>query len=274
MNIVHRDLKPLNVLLDDKMRPVICDLGFARILNESLNGSAVTTTMYYQAPETRDMDSNYTLTVDIFSCGLMFAEIITGKSWIAECETQSGSRQKRKQKIPRNWRIHLEELDTLVRKMCSEDPSQRGSFEEIVINLEDPNYWLAETNSAEFLGYKDELDRGEISVPVSPALHEVLKVVSDADAFLDKVEKIISTLPESNNLSFTTRCACFLGALAKSGCQTWMKRILECWNVGDGKEVCLNSSAFTFLPFDSKLLQENPSQSFMDLSSKVSASAK
>lgn len=71
--ICHRDLKPDNVLLTDEFDVRICDFGSAKKLDDiniPLVGSR-----YYRAPELILLKNRYTVAVDIWSAGCIFAEM-------------------------------------------------------------------------------------------------------------------------------------------------------------------------------------------------------
>ena len=95
-NILHRDLviiqystfkKPRNLLLNKKDCTVkICDFGLSRaLLSEGINGTNpnmmtdYVETRYYRAPELLVGLKTYTKSVDMWSVGCIFAEIIRGK---------------------------------------------------------------------------------------------------------------------------------------------------------------------------------------------------
>ncbi|XP_076766802.1 inhibitor of nuclear factor kappa B kinase subunit beta isoform X2 [Xylocopa sonorina] len=79
-NITHRDLKPENIVLQDKHDGILyklIDLGFAKELGEdSITGSLVGT-LNYVAPELL-WKQTYSCSVDYWSLGILFHEIVTG----------------------------------------------------------------------------------------------------------------------------------------------------------------------------------------------------
>lgn len=77
--IIHRDLKSKNILLDEHGRIRLCDFGFAR-MTESKRNKHMTMcgTEGWVAPEIL-LGMSYDTSCDIFSYGVVVAELITGK---------------------------------------------------------------------------------------------------------------------------------------------------------------------------------------------------
>ena len=78
-NVVHRDIKPENLLVTSQGVLKLCDFGFARSLN-SQSGcyTDYVSTRWYRAPELLVGDTRYGKQVDIWSCGCLLAELLTG----------------------------------------------------------------------------------------------------------------------------------------------------------------------------------------------------
>ena len=75
--IFHRDLKTSNVLYDHKGCIKICDFGLARHYHEEdkqYSGNVVT--LWYRSPELLFGTTTYSCEVDMWSLGIIFAEII------------------------------------------------------------------------------------------------------------------------------------------------------------------------------------------------------
>jgi serine/threonine protein kinase/tetratricopeptide (TPR) repeat protein len=79
--VIHRDLKPQNIMRDQHGRIVVMDFGLARSLGESgmTQTGAIVGTMEYMSPE-QAMGTALDQRSDIFSVGLIFFELLTGKA--------------------------------------------------------------------------------------------------------------------------------------------------------------------------------------------------
>jgi serine/threonine protein kinase/Flp pilus assembly protein TadD len=79
--VIHRDLKPQNIMRDQHGRIVVMDFGLARSLGESglTQTGALVGTLEYMSPE-QAMGSTLDQRSDIFSVGLIFFELLTGKA--------------------------------------------------------------------------------------------------------------------------------------------------------------------------------------------------
>ncbi|KAF7092786.1 hypothetical protein CFC21_095242 [Triticum aestivum] len=78
--ILHRDLKPLNLLVNGNCDLKICDFGLARTINTE--GQCLTehvVTRWYRAPELLLSSDNYGTSIDVWSVGCIFAELLGRK---------------------------------------------------------------------------------------------------------------------------------------------------------------------------------------------------
>lgn len=79
-NVLHRDLKPGNLLVNANCELKICDFGLARTSRD--NGQFMTeyvVTRWYRAPELLLCCDNYGTSIDVWSVGCIFAEILGRK---------------------------------------------------------------------------------------------------------------------------------------------------------------------------------------------------
>jgi serine/threonine protein kinase/tetratricopeptide (TPR) repeat protein len=93
--VIHRDLKPQNIMRDKHGRIVVMDFGLARSLGDSgmTQTGALVGTLEYMSPE-QAMGGTLDQRSDIFSVGLIFYELLTGKAPY-EADTAIASLMKR-----------------------------------------------------------------------------------------------------------------------------------------------------------------------------------
>jgi len=79
-NVIHRDIKTDNILLDDKMDPVLADFSLAKLFDHKLSGTTHTPglgTASYKAPEVYK-ETGYGLAADVFGLGVVLLELFNG----------------------------------------------------------------------------------------------------------------------------------------------------------------------------------------------------
>ncbi|KAG5480997.1 hypothetical protein LSCM1_06672 [Leishmania martiniquensis] len=80
VNVCHRDIKPHNVLVNEAEGTLkLCDFGSAKKLSPSEPNVAYICSRYYRAPELIFGNQHYTTSVDIWSVGCIFAEMMLGE---------------------------------------------------------------------------------------------------------------------------------------------------------------------------------------------------
>ena len=89
--VAHRDLKPGNILLTKGGDVKVCDLGLARTIcshNMPVKCTEYVVTRWYRAPEICGcFSARYTMAIDIWAIGCIYAEIITGRPIFAGAST-------------------------------------------------------------------------------------------------------------------------------------------------------------------------------------------
>lgn len=77
--MLHRDLKPQNLLINRRGELKIGDFGLARAFGVPVNTfSNEVVTLWYRAPDVLLGSRTYSTSIDIWSVGCIFAEMITG----------------------------------------------------------------------------------------------------------------------------------------------------------------------------------------------------
>lgn len=80
LNICHRDIKPQNLLIDPSTGVLkLCDFGSAKQLVKGEPNVSYICSRYYRAPELIFGATNYTTSIDIWSLGCVFAELLIGQ---------------------------------------------------------------------------------------------------------------------------------------------------------------------------------------------------
>ncbi|KIY45244.1 Pkinase-domain-containing protein [Fistulina hepatica ATCC 64428] len=77
--VLHRDLKPQNLLINAKGELKLGDFGLARAFGVPVNTfSNEVVTLWYRAPDVLLGSRTYSTSIDVWSCGCIFAEMISG----------------------------------------------------------------------------------------------------------------------------------------------------------------------------------------------------
>ena len=116
VGIIHRDLKPQNIMQDKQGRILVMDFGLARSLESGgmTQSGALLGTIEYMSPE-QAMGAHLDGRSDVFSLGLIFYELLTGKMPY-KADTAMASLLKRNQERA----IPAAELDASIPKVLSD----------------------------------------------------------------------------------------------------------------------------------------------------------
>jgi len=82
MDLVHRDLKPSNIViqkLNDFDSVKIVDFGLAVSIKSRVELMSTCGTLIYQAPEQIFTNARQSKSIDMFACGFILYEMLTGK---------------------------------------------------------------------------------------------------------------------------------------------------------------------------------------------------
>jgi eukaryotic-like serine/threonine-protein kinase len=152
--VIHRDLKPQNIMRDKHGRVVVMDFGLARSLGDSgmTQTGAIVGTLEYMSPE-QALGSTLDQRSDIFSVGLIFYELLTGRAPY-EADTAIASLMKRTREEARSASdveaSVPKSLSAIVSRCLEREPANR--YHSAVELLQQLTTWAANPNiSAETL---------------------------------------------------------------------------------------------------------------------------
>ena len=125
--VVHRDLKPANIMVDADDFPRVMDFGIAlRMSSETTPDMALVGTSMYMAPEYIETGTS-TAGNDLFACGLLLAEMLTGRRVIIAANPMQALHALLNGpiEIPDSPQPIDERLVAVVRKAIAREPAQR-----------------------------------------------------------------------------------------------------------------------------------------------------
>src|SRR5271156_1270047 len=127
--VLHRDLKPSNVMLDGRGQVLLTDFGLAGLADQIEGAEVRSGTPAYMAPEQLS-GKEVTARSDIYSLGLVFYEIFTGKRPF-EANSLAGLMQAQTKATPISLSTLVRDLDPAVERVilrCLDpEPSRRPS---------------------------------------------------------------------------------------------------------------------------------------------------
>jgi len=101
-NIIHRDLKPHNILLvEGEIK--ICDFGLSKQFSHQGKNSPRVVTSWYRAPELILLKEDYNFSIDVWSLGCIFFEMVAKRPFIYDVDDVNRELMKKiKKSLPHN----------------------------------------------------------------------------------------------------------------------------------------------------------------------------
>jgi serine/threonine protein kinase len=189
--VIHRDVKPGNILIDAHERALLADFGIAQSSMKSGAFAPSLGTLRYMAPEQLDGQEALPQS-DIYSLGVVFHEVLTGKPPYSSGEPNTlrreiGTGAQVSRDVPNRWA-------PVLRKALHKDPGQRyGSAAELATAVRQasrPSSWAFPLAAAAFMG-------GLLAFLVLRPMQPGTSVTPDPSN--SSTPPVVETLPKSSN---------------------------------------------------------------------------
>ncbi|KAG9014622.1 hypothetical protein FRB94_011800 [Tulasnella sp. JGI-2019a] len=145
-SIIHRDCKSSNILITSKVTAKIADFGLAKVKQSTRSMvKSLVGTVNWQAPELWHAHPKYDYKVDVFSCAMVFWEMLQWHSpskkypWEGMNEHaiyEEVGAKNRRPSVTGLRRLWCPEIVELVEAMWAQDPKERPPISDVVDELE------------------------------------------------------------------------------------------------------------------------------------------
>ena len=201
-NIIHCDIKPQNIVLTESMVPKIVDFGISRIVsNETMAFTAsVVGSVHYFSPE-QAQGLAVTAQSDIYSLGIVFYEMLTGKVPFDGNNAVSVARKQVEEQAPPLKTYWPDAPDALQRII---DKALAKNCEDRYATAEDMRNDLMEVRSRIYPSKNNEIIMNQTiplqAITANPAVKSAAAPKAKSRAEREKYQTLIMSLP-----SFLTR---------------------------------------------------------------------
>ena len=200
-NIIHCDIKPQNIVLTETMVPKIVDFGISRIVsNETMAFTAsVVGSVHYFSPE-QAQGLAVTAQSDIYSLGIVFYEMLTGKVPFDGNNAVSVARKQVEEQAPPlkdYWPDAPEALQRIIDKALAKNILERYATAEDMKNdlMEVKNLLYPSQNNETFLDHTIPLQAIATTSPVRGAVAATASSKAKPREERDKYQTLIMSLP-------------------------------------------------------------------------------
>lgn len=206
--IIHRDLKPQNIMILDDGRIKITDFGIAVAINSTqlTQTNSVMGSVHYLPPE-QASGKGATIKSDIYSMGIMFYELLSGKIPFKGENAVEIALKHMKDEIPSIRKIKPEipqSIENIILKSTAKNPKNR--YDDVKTMYEDLKVCLskehAKDKKVEYLYDEHEIDD---------------KYLPEEEKEKEDVAKKISKTKKKKEISFTTIFISILSLILVAG---------------------------------------------------------